>query len=78
MGGGGGGISSSRFRPSLTGLVVPGEECGATAEITRSFQIDLVLTDAESRFSHFAYGDAAMRPKCVRPPKMQYLREILQ
>ena len=29
-------------------------------------------------FSHFAYGDAAMRPKCVQHPKMQYLRNILQ
>ena len=26
--------------------ICAGEECGATAEITRSFQIDLVLSDA--------------------------------
>ena len=37
-------ISLSRFHPSLTGLVVCAREaCGATAEITQSLQVDLVL-----------------------------------
>ena len=40
-------ISSSRFRPSLTGLAVrAGEECVATAEMTRSLLVDLVFNDA--------------------------------
>ena len=89
-GGGGGGYcrtdqNNSSFRVYFVVQIPPfidwtcsaEEECGATAEITRSLQIDLVLSD-EAATSHFAYGDAAMRPKCVRYPKMQYLRKSLQ
>ena len=40
-------ISSSRFGPLLTGVLVhAGEECVATVEITQSLQVDLVLSDA--------------------------------
>ena len=39
-------ISSSRFCPSLTGLLAhAGEECVATAEVTQSLQVALVLND---------------------------------
>ena len=40
-------ILLSRFHPSLTGFVVHArEECVATAEMTWSLQVDLVLIDA--------------------------------
>ena len=39
-------LSSSRLCPSVTGLAVhAGEKCGATAEVTLSLQVDLVLSD---------------------------------
>ena len=74
-------ISSSRFRPLLTGLALStmraGEECGATAEMTLSLQVDLVLRDVAATVIHslfswycyFAYGDAVIRLKCIRHPK---------
>ena len=56
-----------------------------------SLQVDLVLSGAAATdepklvqvlqlvFSHSAYCDAVMRPKCVqRPRKIQYLRKVLQ
>ena len=51
--------------PPIIDWTYAGEECRATAEITQSLQIDLVLSDAaatseplpvELMFSHFAYG----------------------
>ena len=64
-------LSSSRFCPSLTGLAVSGgEECGANAEMTlkivncvavwslmtRSLQVDLVLSDMAATLSWCSIG----------------------
>ena len=95
-------LSSSRFCPSLTGLAVSGgEECGANAEMTlkivncvavwslmtRSLQVDLVLSDMAATLSHnlFNWCSVILRTVMQRcsqnaygTHKMQYLRTILQ